>query len=88
MIETWIEYKRENEIDAAAAPPAPVGVLPLLRHLGTWTFRISHHAGTTLPMSLRLGPAIRHGGRRITWVACPGEPAGLVPEDRGEAGAR
>ena len=33
VIETWIEYKRENEVDAAAAAPAPVGVLPLLRHL-------------------------------------------------------
>ena len=33
VIETWIAYKRENEVDALRAPPAPVGVLPLLRHL-------------------------------------------------------
>ena len=33
LIETHIEYKRENEMDRAAAPPAPVRVRALLRHL-------------------------------------------------------
>ena len=33
LIETWIDYKRENEIDAHPAAPAPVRVRALLRHL-------------------------------------------------------
>ncbi len=35
VIETWIEYKRKNEVDADPAASAPVGVRPLLRHLST-----------------------------------------------------
>ena len=34
LIETWIDYKRLNEIDAIRLPPAPLRVPPLLRHLG------------------------------------------------------
>ena len=34
LIETWIDYKRLNEIDAGAPTPAPLGVHALLRHLG------------------------------------------------------
>ena len=37
LIETWIEYKRVNEVDADPAAPAPVGVHALLRHLGTFS---------------------------------------------------
>ena len=33
LIDTWIAYKRVNEIDADPAPAAPVGVHALLRHL-------------------------------------------------------
>ena len=33
LIRTWIDYKRENEVDLGAAPAAPGGVLPLLRLL-------------------------------------------------------
>ena len=57
VIETWIEYKRENEIDAAAPPPAPVGVLPLLRHLirSGWAPAIDKAHVTAGP----LGPAVR-----------------------------
>ena len=33
LIETWIAYKRVNEIDAIRLRPAPLGVHALLRHL-------------------------------------------------------
>ena len=33
VIETWIDYKRENEVDADPPAPAPVRVRALLRHL-------------------------------------------------------
>ena len=33
LIETWIAYKRANEIDAGPAPAPPLGVHALLRHL-------------------------------------------------------
>ena len=33
LIETWIDYKRDNEIDADPAAPAPARVRALLRHL-------------------------------------------------------
>ncbi len=33
LIETWVAYKRENEVDAAPPAPPPLGVPPLLRHL-------------------------------------------------------
>src|SRR4029453_10656817 len=33
VIETWIEYKRKNEVDAGGRAPPPLGVRALLRHL-------------------------------------------------------
>ena len=41
-----LEYKRENEIDAVAPAPAPVGVLPLLRHLISASARPSRRPPT------------------------------------------
>jgi glutamine synthetase len=35
LIETWIEYKRMNEVDAIRLRPASLGVHALLRHLET-----------------------------------------------------
>ncbi len=35
VIETWIDYKRDERDRRDPAPPAPVGVLPVLRHLAT-----------------------------------------------------
>ena len=33
LIETWIEYKRKNEVDPIRLPPAPARVRDVLRHL-------------------------------------------------------
>ena len=33
VIETWLGYKREKEVDAICAAPAPLRVPSLLRHL-------------------------------------------------------
>ena len=62
VIDTWIAYKTGTRDRPRAAPPAPVGVLPLLRHLigprgrdvafllgvgyGSWWFRKSRSAST------------------------------------------
>ena len=35
LIETWIEYKRDPRDRPGPPPPPPLGVLPLLRHLGS-----------------------------------------------------
>ena len=49
VITHWIDYKRAARGRRAAAPSAPVGVLPLLRHLrssATWNARGSSRRGT------------------------------------------
>ena len=34
LLETWIDYKRKNEVERHAPAPASVRVPPVLRHLG------------------------------------------------------
>ena len=47
VIETWIAYKREKEVDAIALRPHPLRVPPLLRHLARSSVRESGRAANS-----------------------------------------
>ena len=51
VIETWIDYKRTNEVDALRLRPHPVRVLPVLRHLKYHSNQVS-----TTDRDLEQGP--------------------------------
>jgi len=61
VIETWIEYKRKNEVDPVRAAPAPVRVRALLRHLTAgatpWPLPLRSHGpgfpGRASPFDIR-----------------------------------
>ena len=48
VIDTWIEYKRDQRDRRDPAAPAPVGVLPLLRHLIPLTPKLRQQIGCGL----------------------------------------